>query len=254
MRRFLTKGRTFAGLVWGSAHTPRTARNQSENRSIGGDFDERMTFGPIALVVLALVSTPCMAQPPRITAAIMVAGDQAVSCQIGTTGNDIYMVEVSTKRLHRFVVGSFANCAVLPLTVPVGTIVSVNGAIQFASSISGGITPPSLRTPEAPSVESPTVPPLNNACFDVEAYSTGLSAIPGSSEFDPNVANNMIAGTQYGLAWWDSLASSKPGPWYYTVAGCGRKSCSTKIDDFNSVTPDLPPNTPCAVLAPMSPQ
>ena len=183
----------------------------------------------------------------RVTAAIMFSAGAAPNP--GANGNDAVIVEVSTKRVRRFISGGdleAMHCAVLPLTVPVGTTVLITGVLQDTFARGGPADPTEVRAPTESSANAIPFSPL----FDVEGYSTGLGIL--ASEFDPTLPANMIAGTAYGFAWYDSDVDGRPGPYSYTVTGCGNKSCSTKINDFNQLTPVLA-GAPCTVLAPMSP-
>lgn len=179
----------------------------------------------------------------------------------GANGDDIFMVEVSTKTMRRFITSDdqFANaesCVVLSLTFPGGTTVEITGVLQLTGSIQGYATPFAsigVRLPEAATE-------ISGVKFDVEAYSTGLVSLK-SGPFNPTLPANIIAGTDYGFAWSSPNEVSRPGPYSYTVVSCagrhdvypGKVSCSTKVDYFNQITPDVPP-APCRVLAPMSPQ
>jgi hypothetical protein len=202
-----------------------------------------MKFRIILGLMLACVSaTPAWAGQ-RVTAAIMFSGGDDTS--VGATANYASIVEVSTKNVRRFITqGQFGGaCVVLPLTFPAGTTVEITGVMQGAASVPGSVPPFAPNAANAISVVGG---------FDVEGYSTGLG--PLRSEFDPTAAANMIpTGAGYGFAWYDSTQDSKPGPYSYKVAGCGRKSCSTKVEYFNQINTHET-LTACTVLAPMSPQ
>jgi hypothetical protein len=110
----------------------------------------------------------------------------------GANGSDLYTVEVSTKHLQRFITSSAVGgkCAVLPLSLPVGTKVLISGILQDTFARSGPAEQPAARAPQTPS----SIP--FNPRFDVEGYSTGLGVV--ESEFDPTSPTNIIAGTIMG--------------------------------------------------------
>jgi hypothetical protein len=130
----------------------------------------------------------------------------------GANGDDIFMVEVSTKTMRRFITSDdqFANaesCVVLSLTFPGGTTVEITGVLQLTGSIQGYATPFAsigVRQPEA--------------ATEISGDSYSVVSCAGRHDVNP-----------------------------------GKVSCSTKVDYFNQITPDVPP-APCRVLAPMSPQ
>jgi hypothetical protein len=202
-----------------------------------------MKFRIILGLTLACVSaTPAWAGH-RVTAAIMFSPGEDTTP--GANGSDAFMVEVSTKTMRRFITNDqfTTACLVLPLTFPVGTTVEITGVLQTTGAIPGSVPP---FTPNA----ATAISVIDG--FDVEGYSTGLGKL--ASDFDPTLPANIIAGTDYGLAWYDANGSPKPGPYSYTVAGCKNKGCPTKVEYFNQIdTGELPP-TPCKVLVPMSPQ
>jgi hypothetical protein len=175
---------------------------------------------------------------PRSNAAIMLSSGENILCQRGNL-NDLYIVTVSIASksgVARYISGGGAGgCAVLPITVPVGTQINVSGVLQDTAAIPGA----SMRDDLISTSES---------CFNVQGFSVGLAA-DGSSEYDPADSSNIVNSLGYGFFWYDSDSDLKPGPYSYTVVGCGGKSCPTSTTYYN--TDDSPIVAPsCTVLKP----
>jgi hypothetical protein len=168
----------------------------------------------------------------------MISSGENILCQRGNI-NDAYVVTVSAASksgLVRYISGGGAGaCVVLPVTVPVGTQINVSGVLQDTAAIPGA----SIRDNMVPTSES---------CFNVEGFSLGLAA-NDSSEYDPADSSNVINSQGYGFFWYDSDSNLKPGPYSYTVIGCGAKNCPTSTAYYN--TDDASMAAPsCTVLKP----
>jgi hypothetical protein len=125
---------------------------------------------------------------PRVTAALMLSGGESAACQMGNTNNAfVVTIRILGKpKLTTYISGGAVGCTVLPLTVPVGTQITVTGVLQDTAAIPGGEISDNL----APTIED---------CFNVEGYSVGL-ATNGASEFDPTDPNNIINAQGYGFS------------------------------------------------------
>ncbi len=177
----------------------------------------------------------------RVTAAIMISGGENAVCRLGNIADTaIVRVNTSTHSLRRYIeMSGLGNCAVLPITAPVGSRVVISGVLQDTLAIPGAAS--SLNSPSTQVVES---------CFNVEAFSLGLAA-NSQSEFDPQDLTNIINAQGFGFMWYDSDNDLKPGGFGYSIVGCSGRTCPTTVAYFNTDTFSVAlPN--CAVLTPLS--
>jgi hypothetical protein len=176
---------------------------------------------------------------PEANAALMISGGESPKCQSGNI-SDVYVVTVSTfvNPEQRTYVRSAQGCVVLPITAAIGTRIKITGVLQDT-----GAQPGAPGLPDSPVN-------VSESCFNVEGFSVGLAA-NSQSEFDPQLAANIINAQGFGFLWYDSDNDLKPGPYSYTVVGCSGQACPTTTTYFNT---DGSPGTPptCAVLDPLS--
>ncbi len=178
----------------------------------------------LMLAALALlVAGPTYAQPPPITGAIMVTSGEVSDCTYGNIDASYVVIVTALTakgvvRARRFFPGSGNSfCVIQPLTGWVGTQVQITGVLQDTLAI------PGFAPGDAPVIAE--------SCFNVEAFTVGLAA--AGAEFDPQDPANIIDAEGYGLAWYDSDTSLKPGPSYYTVTGCAG-NCPTNPAIYNT--------------------
>lgn len=174
-------------------------------------------------------------QKPQVTAALMLSGGETASCQVGNI-NDAYVVTISIigePKQTTYISGGAVGCVVLPITVPIGTQISITGVLQDTAAVPGEVSTNSLAS-------------ITEDCFNIEGYSVGLTA-NSASEFDPADPNNIVNAQGYSFFWYDSDSALKPGPYGYTVVGCAGHDCPIRTVYYN--TDALPgPATPCTVL------
>jgi hypothetical protein len=171
----------------------------------------------------------------RVTAALMLSGGENASCQMGNI-NDAYVVTISIigkPKLTTYISGGAVGCVILPITVPIGSQISITGVLQDTAAVPGKDTTNNLAS-------------TTEDCFNIEGYSVGLAA-NSASEFDPASSNNIINAQGYGFFWYDSDSDLKPGPYGYNVAGCSGHDCPIRTDYYNTDSFSGPP-PPCTVL------
>jgi hypothetical protein len=176
---------------------------------------------------------------PEANAALMISGGESPKCQLGNI-SDVYVVTVSTfvNLEQRTYIRSAQGCVVLPITAAIGTRIKITGVLQDT-----GAQPGAPGLPDSPVN-------VSESCFNVEGFSVGLAA-NSQSEFDPQLAANIINAQGFGFLWYDSDNDLKPGPYSYTVVGCSGHACPTTTTYFN--TDGSPGTQPaCAVLDPLS--
>jgi hypothetical protein len=198
----------------------------------------------ISLVLILLIAAPALALAQTATqrnAVLMISDGEKTQCTFGNVATLwIVVVHTSTLGSVKRYWGDAQHCALLPIRAKVGATVSIIGILQDTDAIPGGAHP---------SIQAPAQAPVLNVqenCFNVEAFSIGLAANEGS-QFDPQDPSNSVNGDGYGLAWFNSDNSLKPGPFSYTVAGCNGQPCPITTQYFN--TDNVP--TSCALLAPI---
>jgi hypothetical protein len=184
---------------------------------------------------------------PIVNAALMISGGENFQCTFGNI-NDTYIVEVLSADdpdKPRFIT-SGSPCVVLPITAKPGTDIGITGVLQDTLAIFGT---PLLSRRGSAYVIHPTNP-IVEGCFNVEGFSVGLGAIPGS-EYDPRASENIINNQGYGLFWYDSDEDLAPGPYHYKVVSCYGHNCPTETTYYNSDAPGAGTQN-CTVLKPLS--
>ncbi len=191
-----------------------------------------------ALTFILSANISAQAGHSKITAAIMFSQGENAACAMGNI-SDAWVVTVSTvgsRPVSRYISSAGPSCVVLPLSVAIGSQINVTGVLQDTDAIPGGAASPNIAAS------------ITESCFNVEGFSVGLAANSGS-EFNPQDPSNIINSQNYGFLWYDSDNDLKPGPYSYTVQGCGSERCPLQVVGYNS---DNPTNTtPCTVLAPL---
>ncbi|MGH7906752.1 MAG: hypothetical protein ACREP6_09000 [Candidatus Binataceae bacterium] len=170
-----------------------------------------------------------------------------------------------------------AQCVVLPVTAPVGTVIEVYGSANGYLS-QYPLTPSSANHAVSPRVNTtPTVTGLN-----ISGYSIGLQSFQSYYEpFDPNAADNQVDPAfepynPYNLIWSLFYSTSitlngvEPpgGPYTYRINGCmgdnvGHVHCPTAANYYNTyeyydyttggnLDYTKPDNSACTVLAPLN--
>jgi hypothetical protein len=159
---------------------------------------------------------------------MMLMGGENAICQRGNI-NDAYVVSVSISgkpALTRYISGGGISCTILPVSVPIGTRISITGVLQDTAAVPGFAT-------------RSDIPSVNENCFNIQGYSVGLSA-NNASEFDPADPTNIVNAQGYGFFWYDSDSDLKPGPYEYIVVGCSGHDCPIGTTYYNT---DLVPGT-----------
>ena len=178
----------------------------------------------LMLAALALlVAGPTYAQPPPITGAIMVTSGEVSDCTYGNIDASYVVIVTALTakgvvRARRFFPGSGNSfCVIQPLTGWVGTQVQITGVLQDNVAI------PGFAPGDAPVIAESSFQRRG-------VYRRPSGRRRGVRSQDPA---NIIDAEGYGLAWYDSDTSLKPGPSYYTVTGCAG-NCPTNPAIYNT--------------------
>lgn len=179
-----------------------------------------------ALLLASLFCLPalCEAQVygPRVTAVIMLTSGESASCAFGNI-NVAWVVIVrkaaDSTRVSRRYVTSLDGCAMIPIKSPIGTRIQISGIMQDRGAING---------------LSPSLPTVNEGCFNTEAYSVGLKD-GGSGELDPTDVSNIIDPKGYGL-FWDQQDLAAAMSETFVVTGCPSGGCQRPNMKFNTDT------------------
>ena len=191
----------------------------------------------LSLIMLALISSKSLAQVwgPHVHAVIIVTSAENPTCALGNI-NVAWVIIIrradDPTRASRRYVSSLDGCAVIRVKAPIATQITISGIMQDRLATQG---------------LSPSLPPINEQCFNTEAYSVGLKD-GGFNEIDPNSPSNIINAQGYGL-FWDITDMFTEEPMTFVVAGCAGGRCPQTDTIFNTDT-GTQPNT-CPVLTPI---
>jgi hypothetical protein len=205
-----------------------------------------------AALVLGAQGMP-HAQGPKATAMIVVtSGEEQKFCQFGNINvawvaiirADIIRNPNLDSRHDRRYISSLdetaanKHCVILPITVPIGTPITVSGLIEDRGS-TDGLSPTRMQ------------PTVTEQCFNVEAYSIGLTDDDPANELNPLDPTNIINDQGFGLFW--AMTDLPMGRTFtFDVTGCGAGlKCHRPTTVYNTDT-GLTNSTGCVVLAPLS--
>ena len=191
----------------------------------------------LSLMMLALIPAQSLAQVwgPHVHAVIIVTSAENPTCAPGNVNVAWVIIIRKTDdptRASRRYVSSLDGCADIRVKALVGTQITISGIMQDRLAIQG---------------LSPSLPTINEQCFNTEAYSVGLTDA-GFNEIDPNDLSNIINAQGYGL-FWDITDMFTEEPMTFVVTGCAGGRCPQANTIFNTDT-GTQPNT-CPVLAPI---
>jgi hypothetical protein len=190
-----------------------------------------------AVALAAALAIPAQAQT-KPKAMIVVTSGESPQCQFGNI-NVAWVLLIRNwdhdSRPERRYVSSLDNhCVILPVTAPIGTRIAVSGLLEDRGATNG------------------LAPTVAEQCFNVEAYSIGLTDDDIPQELNPQDPANIVNDQGFGLLWdmSDDISSTRQ-TFTFVVSGCGSGRCRGPKTVYNTDT-GLIDSSGCAVLAPLS--